>query len=724
MYKAIVYFLIITLVLMSDSLAAQHAIPRDWNEIHIESIRNDFARPPVHARTLYQVASVMYDAWAAYSDEADTYLLGKTLHGFSCPLQAFPKPADLKAAREEAISYAAYRMLRHRFKNSPGFAKTGAMMDSMMAVHGYDITKTDMNYQSGSPAALGNYIADCMINYGYQDGSNEINNYAIQYYRPVNPPIAPEVPGAGIVVNPNRWQPIQLNVFIDQAGNIFQGDTIKFQSPEWGVVQPFALTDDDLIPYTRDGNPFPVCLDPGPPPNLDSFDHTYQKTHALVAAWSSHLDPGDRVMWDISPASIGGLTSFPTDFKDYEDFYDLENGGDRSPGHPINPKTGKPYASQMVPRGDYARVLAEFWADGPKSETPPGHWFTIVNYVADHPQFERRFKGQGEIMDELEWYVKTYFILGGALHDAAITAWGIKGYYDSSRPLTAIRYMAFWGQSTDTTLPNYSPYGLPLIPGYIENVLPNDPLAGFGREHVGKIKLKAWRGPLWIFDPAVDVAGVDWILAENWWPYQRPTFVTPPFAGYVSGHSTYSRTAAEVMTLITGDEYFPGGMAEFKAEKNKYLVFEDGPSVDVTLQWATYRDASDQCSLSRIWGGIHPPVDDIPGRQLGMILGPRAFQFASKLFDKNNTTAVKTPRLDNLINIVNNPVAQDLIVDNHLTKNVTVDMYRLDGKPVYRHNIGIGRQEINTRQLTPGWYVVKFTEPTTQATTTKKIVKF
>ncbi|WNH10597.1 hypothetical protein [Thalassobellus suaedae] len=57
--------------------------------------------------------------------------------------------------------------------------------------------------------------------------------------------------------------------------------------------------------------------------------------------------------------------------------------------------------------------------------------------------------------------------------------------------------------------------------------------------------------------------------------YQRPTFVTPPFAGYVSGHSTYSRAAAEVMTLLTGDAYFPGGMGEFLAKKNEFLVFEE-----------------------------------------------------------------------------------------------------------------------------------------------------
>ena len=61
-------------------------------------------------------------------------------------------------------------------------------------------------------------------------------------------------------------------------------------------------------------------------------------------------------------------------------------------------------------------------------------------------------------------------------------------------------------------------------------------------------------------------------------------------------------------------------------------MFEDGPSVDLTLQWATYRDAADQCSLSRIWGGIHPPADDIPGRLIGERVGIAAFHLAERYF--------------------------------------------------------------------------------------------
>ena len=128
------------------------------------------------------------------------------------------------------------------------------------------------------------------------------------------------------------------------------------------------------------------------------------------------------------------------------------------------------------------------------------------------------------------------------------------------------------------------------------------------------------------------MAGVGWILAENWWPYQRPSFVTPPFAGYVSGHSTYSREAARVMDFMTGTPYFPGGMSNFEAEQNEFLEFEEGPSETVTLQWATYYDASDQCSLSRIWGGIHQAIDDIPGRKIGQQIGTDAGEYADSIY--------------------------------------------------------------------------------------------
>jgi hypothetical protein len=628
------------LILLSNTpstAGAQHSVARQWNEVLLVAIRNDYARPTVHARNLFHISTAMYDAWAAYDDVAETYMLGKGKDGFACPFLGIGKPADVQAAREEAISYAAYRLLTHRFKNSPGATESLALFDSLLAELGYDASLTSTDYTTGSAIGLGNYIAQCLIDFGLQDHSNEQGDYTNLYYEPINPTLIPIVPGNPDIIDPNRWQPLTLDVFIDQSGNILPLTTPEFQSPEWGAVPAFALSENDLTTHDRDGYTYWVYHDPGDPPYLDTLvtggvSEEYKWGFALVSIWSSHLDPADGVMWDISPGSIGNIPRLPQSIEEYHDFYNLLDGGDPSLGHGVNPYTGQPYTPQIVPRADYARVLAEFWADGPDSETPPGHWFTILNYVNDHPLFEKRFKGQGSVLDPLEWDVKAYFTLAGTVHDAAVCAWGIKGRYDYVRPVSAIRYMADKGQSFDSNLPGFHPAGIPLLDGYIEIVEAGDPLAGTGDENVGKIKLYAWRGPDYIGDPGTDVAGVGWILAENWWPYQRPTFVTPPFAGYISGHSTFSRAAAEVMTRLTGDEFFPGGMGEFVAAKNEFLVFEDGPSVDVTLQWATYRDASDQTSLSRIWGGIHPPADDIPGRIIGVQIGADAFDLAERYF--------------------------------------------------------------------------------------------
>lgn len=648
---------------------AQQSVARKWNEVLLEGIRNDFARPTVHARNLFHASVAMYDAWAVFDEDAETYLLGKTVGEFSCSFEGITMKEDRKAAQEEAISYAAYRLLRHRFIFSPGGEGSLARFDALMDSLGYDKGFTSTDYSDGSPAALGNYIAACVKAFGLQDNANERADYANTFYVPVNDYLSPAKPGSQGMQDPNRWQPLSFNFFIDQAGFEIPGGIPEFLSPEWGRVTPFSLSPEDLTIHEREGIAYPVYHDPGPPAYLEEgglgSSAEYKWNHSLVSVWSAQLDPDNGILIDISPNAIGNLNidSFPKTLTGLRQFYNLEEGGDPGNGYALNPYTRQPYEEQVVPKADYARVLAEFWADGPDSETPPGHWFTILNYVNDHPLLKKKFRGQGEVMDDLEWDIKAYFIMGGAMHDAAVAAWSVKGWYDYTRPISAIRYMAEQGQSSDPELPSYSPQGILLREGYIELVTSGDTLAGEQGEHVGKIKLFAWRGPNYISDPATTVGGVGWILAENWWPYQRPTFVTPPFAGYVSGHSTFSRAAAEVLTLLTGDAYFPGGMGAFRAPENNFLVFEKGPSTDVVLQWARYYDASDQCSLSRIWGGIHPPVDDIPGRIIGQKVGKEAFAFAEQFFVGNVTAARQQSQRELEVSLFPNPVSSDELLN-------------------------------------------------------------
>ncbi len=634
------FFILLAVFGFSYNSLAQHSVAREWNEVLLEAIRGDLARPTVHARNLFHSAILMYDGWAVFNQQAETVFLGKSFGGYACAFDGIVSPTNAEAASNEVISYAMYRLLSHRFADSPGFTETEQLIDGLFTTLGYDRSITTTDYNGGSYAALGNYMAEQLILFGLQDGSNEQNTYSNQYYTPQNEPLPLDIyEDTNDLADPNHWQPLAFETFVDQSGNIFLGGVPEFLNPEWGEVIPFALTPAELEKLNNGFESY-VYSDPGPPPaiansNEDGIADPYKWNFALVASWSAHLDPADPTIIDISPGALGNVSidSYPQTFQEYQAFYNFMDGGDPGTGYAINPATQMPYAPQMVLRADYARVLAEFWADGPDSETPPGHWFTILNYVNDHPLSVRRIGGVGAIVSDLEWDVKAYLALGGAMHDAAVTTWGIKGYYDYIRPISAIRYMAGKGQSSDAALPGYDPHGLPLIPGSIELITAADPLSGTANENVGKIKIRGWRGPDFVDDPTTDIAGVGWILGTRWWPYQRPTFVTPPFAGYVSGHSTFSRAAAEVLTLLTGDAFFPGGMGTFDVEQNDYLVFEQGPSESFTLQWATYRDASDQTSLSRIWGGIHPPVDDIPGRLLGEKIGTAAFALAREYFD-------------------------------------------------------------------------------------------
>src|SRR5437764_13644490 len=209
--------------------------------------------------------------------------------------------------------------------------------------------------------------------------------------------------------------------------------------------------------------------------------------------------------------------------------------------------------------------------------------------VADTPGFARKLGGTGASLNPLEWDVKVYFAINGAVHDAAIACWGAKRKYDGVRPITMIRYMGKKGQSSDSGQASFHPMGLPLEPGGIE--LSTAESSAPGQRHadlvaagaqLGDIAIVAWPGgPA---DPKTQHSGTRWVLAKGWVPYQRATFVTPAFPGYFSGHSTYSRSAAEVLTLLTGSEFFPGGFGEFVVRQNGFLQLEPGPSRDVTLQ--------------------------------------------------------------------------------------------------------------------------------------------
>lgn len=585
------------------------SVARWWNEALLDGIRRNVPNPPVHARNLYHVSAALWDAFWAY--ERNGWATRREVFVRESP--ALPSgEGDRQAAQREAMSYAAYTVIRSRFANSVGGAQTVSDIRTLMQQFGYN---PDFSDAAGStPASVGLRIGQTVLAFNRDDGANDANGYAdLTGYRAANPPLLVQNPGVGANVNPDLWQPLNLANTITQNGIVLGSVTQDFVGSNGRSTRTFALA--------RAGNGF-LANDPGPPPRFadPATRAEFVRQAVEVITFSSQLGTADGATLDISP---GRMMNNPL-------------GTNAGTGRATNPFTGAGYAANVVPRADFARVLAEYWADGPQSETPPGHWNVIFNDVSDDARMVHRFGGTGATLSRLEWDVAGYLALNGALHDAACAAWTVKWQYDSSRPITMIRYLAARGQSSDPALPSYSPDGLPLVPGVIELVTAQTAAEGGRHFHlrnwIGQVAVRAWLGT----PPSpAQVSGVGWILGVYWMPYQRETFVTPAFPAYVSGHSTFSRAAAEVMTRLTGTQFYPGGLGAKTFAAGTALGFENGPSQTVQLQWATYYDAADQAGLSRLYGGIHISADDLTGRRLGSQVGIEAFAKFQQLYGTN-----------------------------------------------------------------------------------------
>jgi hypothetical protein len=508
---------------------------------------------------------------------------------------------------------------------------------------GYDTN--NVSRDTSTPAGVGNSVYEAVSAWFINDGSRQTNGIA---FPATNPPVAyPDYP----VGNPRRYAFLNERMDPFAHGTTFDGTNTLFDVNLWQRL---------IVANAIDQNGFPVpplqgyagapwlwtrtfslgrmdenkaWIDPGAPPFLGGSTTTlFLSNLAEVIRYSSQLTTADGIITNISPATIGNNTL----------------GANDGHGYATNPVTGLSYALNNVLRGDFTRALTEFWADGPSSETPPGHWNAIANHVADDMAINAtpfRIGGTGPVVDRAEWEVKLYFAINAALHDAACAAWSVKRVYNGWRPISAIRHCGGLGQSSDPGLPSYHTNGLPLITNLIELVTSSS--VGSGRHAgltPGKIAIFCWPGQPEF--PNTDTSGVHWIHAEDFMPYQKKTFVTPAFPGYISGHSTFSRSAAEIMTAFTGSKWFPNGLGTFTISN---LINEFGPTQPVTLQWASYYDAADQVGLSRIWGGIHPPVDDFAGRRVGAQVGSNCWALAKSFFNgsvTNSPISLTTRKLD------------------------------------------------------------------------------
>src|SRR3989442_655416 len=110
---------------------------------------------------------------------------------------------------------------------------------------------------------------------------------------------------------------------------------------------------------------------------------TYKSQAVDVVRDSSLLDASSDVTIDISPRAIGANAL----------------GSNDGHGRALNPATSGSYAPEIVRQGDFYRAIAEFWADGPSSETPPGHWNAIANAASDQLAPDLRIGGGRSLAD-------------------------------------------------------------------------------------------------------------------------------------------------------------------------------------------------------------------------------------------------------------------------------------------------------------------------------------
>jgi hypothetical protein len=466
--------------------SAAASVVSDWNAAALAEVRLSRALrngPPIVARALAIAHTCMYDAWAAYDDIAV---------GTTDPRGGRRRPAGERTDenKAKAISFAAYRCLGNLYPDGslpPPLAQPSVRLNAMLVSQGYSLEETcatDKKCRAADPttaAGIGNIAAQAVIDARRNDGSNQYgdlppapcpvftpwpqpcaaaaygqtsanpdrnktgpySDYVVDDYTPyvpVNPlmgycnPLEPVCERQDIV-DPNHWQPLIFDG-IDAAGNLVGQsclDAGKGTEETCPGIQTF------IAPHWERVTPFALT-------SASQFDDV------LTIPPPDYLKNSGRYQDDVNDM-IQFSRSLDTRLK----------------------------------------LIVEYWADGPSSELPPGHWGLFAQFVSQR---------DGHTLDQ---DAKMFFAMHNASFDAGIVAWHIKRMYNGVRPITAVRF-AKRGQW-----------------------------------------INAWGGP---GRPIEDIPG------EKWSPYNPGTNLTPAFPGYFSGHSVFSRSSATVLALFTGDDFF------------------------------------------------------------------------------------------------------------------------------------------------------------------------
>ena len=517
-----------------------------WDEQLLSAIRAYPGRtgPTITARALGVLHTATYDAWAAYDP---------TAKGTRATSPEGPKQQVASRINEEnkkkAISYAAARVLNDLFPVPSGctipptnpptpFCPIPPNPNANPPVPGYKTPNTflvELGYPvnpglvadpanaDADPAAVGNLAAQAVLDFRHNDGSNQLGGYADTTTGYTWKNQWNELP----VPNKWKWQPLCV---LTPAG-----------VTAWNADHSLPL----LTPSS--------C--PPPPAPTGSL---YVQQRPLTPHW------GDVITFSgLGPAQFKTMVPGPPKGAGGVGYSDAEVA------------TAVADSDLSGTDGDRKKTIAEYWADGPGSEFPPGHTAVFAQALS-----RKKFINSLDSNAKLDHDAKLFFMVGNAMMDASIASWWLKYHYDFWRPTTAIRYL------------------------YNSTLIPTPPL------------VNSWLGP---------GLGYRKIEGEKWMPYQALNVVTPAFPEYPSGHSTFTGGGASLLALFNGGDTF-GASVKIPAGSSK---IEPGTPADpVTLSWPTFSHASNEAGMSRRYGGIHFYSGDLHGRAVGRQLAQYVYSKA------------------------------------------------------------------------------------------------
>jgi hypothetical protein len=546
--RVITVVTVVTTLLCATSAWA--TVVSDWNaaalaEVRLsKSLRNG---PPMVARALAIAHTCMYDAWAAYDDIA----VATTDTAGSRRRPAEERTDENKA---KAISFAAYRCLGNLYPDGslpPPLAQPSVRLTGMLLSLGYSLVETcntDEECRAAdptTPAGVGNLAAQAVIDARRDDGSNQ---YGDRTPAPC-PVLTPwPHPCPATVYGQTSLTPDRTGAYAEYVADGY----IPYvpANPLMGYCNPLidVCERQDIV----DPNHWQPLIFSTGQACLDAQRGTEETCPGIQIFIASH--------WArVTPFALTSASQFddvltipPPDF--------LRNSGQYQ-----NDVNDMIQFSRSL--DTQRKLIVEYWADGPASELPPGHWGVFAQFVSQRDTHT------------IDQDAKMFFAMHNASFDAGIVAWHIKRMYNGVRPITAVRF-AKQGQT-----------------------------------------IYAWGGP---------GRPIEHIPGEKWSPYNPGSNLTPPFPGYFSGHSVFSRSSATVLSLFTGDDYF-GFSTVLPANFGRV---EPGiPPEPTTFSYATFSDAADEAGLSRLYGGIHFIDDNTTAQQVGYLIGVQAWAKALTFFN-------------------------------------------------------------------------------------------